>query len=165
MMRVLPVSLAGANERVVEWHRHHKKVVGHKFSLGAYKDGPCVGVLIAGRPVARNTDQRLVLEVTRLATDGTKNACSFLLAAAARAAQAMGFNHIQTFTSGDEEGGSLKGAGWVPVGLSKRSPRGRKPGCFVSAAEIMAGRMRPTVRWEKPLNPPVRFVSAQEDAP
>jgi hypothetical protein len=63
--------------------------------------------------VARNTDQTYTFEVTRLVTDGTKNACSFLYARAARAAEAMGARRIQTFTLPEEGGGSLRAAGWA----------------------------------------------------
>ena len=38
-----------------------------------------------------------VVEVTRLCTDGTKNACSFLYGAAARIAKEMGYKQIQTY--------------------------------------------------------------------
>jgi hypothetical protein len=57
----------------------------------------------------------LTAEVTRLATDGTKNACSILYAAAARACKAMGFSRIQTYILQDELGTSLKASGWVKV--------------------------------------------------
>lgn len=113
-MRIKPLSLAEANELVTSWHRHHKKVVGHRFSLGVYDDdGTCHGAAIVGRPVARHTDQKLVAEVTRLVTDGTKNACSALYGAAARVAKEMGFDSIQTFILGSEPGTSLVAAGWT----------------------------------------------------
>lgn len=80
------IALADANDFVARLHRHHKPVVGHLFSLGAVLDGKLVGVAIVGRPVARMRDDGLTAEVTRLCTDGTDNACSFLYGAAARAA-------------------------------------------------------------------------------
>jgi hypothetical protein len=70
------------------------------------------------RPAARNTDQYYTAEISRLVTDGTKNACSMLYAACARAAQAMGFESIQTFILETEPGTSLKAAGWSFVGMS-----------------------------------------------
>ena len=111
-----PLTLAQANAFVAEFHRHHKPVVGHRFSIAAYKGKVLVGVVIVGRPVARLTDQNRVAEVTRLATDGTRNACSFLYATAARAADAMGFDWIQTFTLPEEGGASLRAAGWECLG-------------------------------------------------
>lgn len=61
------------------------------------------------------TDQYAVAEVTRLVTNGQKNACSFLYGATARIAKDMGFDSIQTFILESEDGTSLKAAGWVEV--------------------------------------------------
>lgn len=81
MLTVKPMSLADANRFVAEHHRHHKPVRGHKFSLGCMANGRLAGVAIVGRPVSRYLDDGLTLEVNRLCTDGTKNACSFLYGA------------------------------------------------------------------------------------
>ena len=89
MLRLKPISLRDANEYVRKYHRHHKPVAGYKFSIGCEADGELVGVIIAGRPVSRYLDDGFTLEVTRLCTNGAKNACSFLYGAAARAAAAM----------------------------------------------------------------------------
>jgi hypothetical protein len=110
------VELAEANAFVNALHRHHKRVVGHKFSLGAEEDGKLVGVAIVGRPVARMRDDGETLEVTRLCTDGTANACSFLYGACRRAAFALGFGRIGTYTLQDEGGASLRAAGWTLIG-------------------------------------------------
>ena len=61
------------------------------------KDGKLVGVVITGRSVSRYLDDGLTLEVNRLCTDGTRNACSFLYGAAARVAKAMGYHKIITY--------------------------------------------------------------------
>lgn len=111
-LRVVPLTLAQANELVARLHRHHKPAQGHRFSLGAELDGTLVGAVIVGRPVARMADTYRTAEVTRLVTDGSRNACSILYAAAARAAQAMGFDRIQTFILAEEPGTSLRAAGW-----------------------------------------------------
>lgn len=111
-LTLVPVTLKQANEVVARLHRHHQPVVGHRFSIGIAKDGELVGAVIVGRPVAHKTDQYAVAEVTRLVTDGTKNAPSALYGAAARAAKAMGFERIQTFILESEPGTSLKAAGW-----------------------------------------------------
>jgi hypothetical protein len=86
--------------------------VGHKFSLAAMMGNKLVGVVIVGRPVSRRRDDGLTLEVTRLCTDGAKNACSFLYGAAARAAFALGYKRIGTYILKSEPGTSLKAAGW-----------------------------------------------------
>ena len=113
---IVPVSLAEANEFVLEHHRHHKPVVGHKFSIGCTDGEKIVGVAIVGRPVSRFLDDGLTLEVTRLCTDGTRNACSMLYAAAWRAARAMGYKKVITYILESENGASVKAAGFKCVG-------------------------------------------------
>ena len=119
-----PLTLTQANDLVRNMHRHHKPVRGHRFSIGAYAEGRCVGAVIVGRPVARAVEPYEVAEVTRLVTDGTRNACSFLYGRAAAAAAAMGFRYIQTYTLPEEGGASLRGAGWVCDGTVRRDGRG-----------------------------------------
>lgn len=73
-MKPARVELSEANDFVARFHRHHKPVVGHRFSIGCEVNGSIVGCVIVGRPVARQSDQKHIAEVTRLVTDGTKNA-------------------------------------------------------------------------------------------
>lgn len=112
MLVLTPVSLREANAFVERHHRHHKGVTGHKFSIGCSLDGQLVGVAIMGRPVSRYLDDGLTLEVNRLCTIGTRNACSILYGAAVRAAKAMGYRKIITYTLDTEPGISLRAAGW-----------------------------------------------------
>ena len=116
MLRLVPVTLKQANAFVAAHHRHHKPVTGHKFSIGCEQDGQLVGVAIAGRPVSRHLDNGLTLEVTRLCTTGAQNACSMLYAAAARAARAIGYRKIITYTLDNEQGASIRAAGWICAG-------------------------------------------------
>lgn len=115
-MQLVNLSLKAANEFVVRLHRHHRPTQGMKFALGCEVDGRLCGVAIVGRPVARHLDDGKTAEVTRLCTDGTENACSFLYSRAKRAAQALGFERVITYTMPDEGGASLRGAGWALVG-------------------------------------------------
>jgi hypothetical protein len=116
-LTVIPCDLSDANAFVKRWHRHHPPVVGHKFSI-AVADSECnvVGVAIIGRPVARSLDNGWTLEVTRVATDGTHNACSALYGAARRAAFALGYRRLVTYTLATESGSSLVGSGWKTIG-------------------------------------------------
>lgn len=118
MVRIVPMELKDLNALVAALHRHHKPVQGHRFSLGLEWNGKIVGGVSVGRPTVRMTDQRRVLEVTRLVTDGTPNACSFLYAAAARVGKELGYERIQTFILETEKGRSLVGAGWKLDGES-----------------------------------------------
>jgi len=118
-LSLAPIDFDQAAAFVREHHRHHTPPVGHKFSLAAMLGETVVGVVIIGRPVARGRDDGLTLEVTRLCTDGTKNACSFLYGAAARAAFALGYQRIGTYILKREPGTSLAAAGWKLIGEVK----------------------------------------------
>lgn len=115
-LTLIPVPLAEAKAFIEVWHRHLKPPRGHKFSLGAADtEGVLVAVAVVGRPVARGLDDGRTLEVNRLASDGTSNACSMLYAACWRASRALGYRRLVTYTRADETGASLRAAGWKPV--------------------------------------------------
>lgn len=118
-LELVHVELKDANDFVIRLHRHHKKVVGHKFSLGAMLGEILVGIVIVGRPVARGRDDGKTLEVTRLCSDGTKNVCSFLYGAAARACFALGYKRIGTYILKSENGMTLRASGWKLMGEVK----------------------------------------------
>lgn len=121
MLRLAPISLKEANQYVREVHRHHDPVVGHKFSVSVVdENGDVHGVGIAGRPVSRHLQAEGYLEVLRVATDGSRNACSMIYGALRRAAVALGYepSKIITYTLADEDGGSLRASGWVFAGTS-----------------------------------------------
>lgn len=107
-----PVTWRAACDFVRHHHRHHVPPQGCKFAIGCCDGDRLCGIVIVGRPVSRKLDDGLTAEVTRLATDGTKNACSCLYGAAARAAKAMGYKVILTYILADEPGTSLRAAGW-----------------------------------------------------
>ena len=144
MLNLIPVSLSEANAFVAKYHRTHKPVTGHKFSIGCMKDGRLVGVAIVGRPVSRHLDNGLTLEVTRLRTTGEKNACSMLYVAAARAAKAIGYRKIITYTLDTEDGASIRAAGWTCAG-----PAGGKrwTGSRCPAVDLYPAQMK--LRYEK----------------
>src|SRR5262245_44735784 len=143
-MRPVPLTLREANELVARWHRHHKPVIGHRFSIGCEVNGQLVGAVIVGRPVAYKTNAQRVAEVTRLVTDGTPHACSLLYAAAARAAQAMGYDRIQTFTLETEPGTSLRAASWRRDGLTPGHAwtRSDTPRLFPDDAYVVGAKVR-----------------------
>ena len=102
---IKPISIKSANEYVSKYHRHQKPTVGHKCSIsGANEDGEMCGVAICGRPVSRHLDNGSILEINRLCTDGTKNACSILYGACARIAKEMGYEKIITYILASEMG-------------------------------------------------------------
>jgi hypothetical protein len=125
MLEIVPVTFSEANEYVRRFHRHHKPVVGCKFCVACSDGINIVGVAIVGRPVARSLDNGRTLEVNRLCTNGAKNACSILYAAAWRAARALGYIKLITYILASESGSSLRASGWREVG----SVKGRSWSC------------------------------------
>ena len=152
-LKARPLTRDKANELVKLWHRHHKPVQGYRFAIGAFMGERPVGAVIVGRPVARMVDQYAVAEVTRLVTDGTRNACSFLYARAAQACAAMGFARIQTYIMIEEPGTSLRAVGWVCEGVNRRDGVGwdgrvgRQVGLFESDSKTTGVK----VRWAREL--------------
>jgi hypothetical protein len=86
--------------------------------MGAALDEKVVAVAIVGRPVARRLQDGWTCELTRLASDGTRNACSFLYGRAWRAARALGWRRMITYTLASEDGASLKAAGFKLIGTT-----------------------------------------------
>lgn len=111
-LELFPIGLREANQYIKDHHRHHPPVTGYKFAIGCKNGENVAGIVIAGRPVSRYLDDGWTLEVTRLCTDGTQNACSILYSAAWRAAKALGYRHMVTYILESEPGTSLEASGW-----------------------------------------------------
>jgi hypothetical protein len=145
-MRVLeltPMTLREANAFVSAHHRHHKPIPGTKFAIGVSVSGEVVGVALVGRPVAMAEDNGWTLEVNRCCTDGTKNACSILYGAAWRAAKAMGYKRLITYTLPSEGGVSLRAAGWRLLGQTGGDTWNRK-----NRPRIDLNPNQPKLKWE-----------------
>jgi hypothetical protein len=134
------VTLRAANAFIAAHHRTHKPARGCRFCIGLISGAnPLLcGVLIAGRPVARALDDGVTLELLRVCTDGTLNACSKLLGAARRAAAALGYLRVITYTLPAEGGASLRAAGFDCIGATRggewsRSSRIRPAGAHVES--------------------------------
>jgi hypothetical protein len=148
---LVPVTLDEANAFVARLHRHHKPVPGAKFCIGVahgrFERGKecwgIAGVAIVGRPVARMADDGWTLEVNRTCTDGTKNANSKLYAAAARAAWALGYKRLVTYTLPEEGGASLRAAGFRCIGEAGGGPWSRE-----SRPRIDTHPQQKKLKWE-----------------
>ena len=112
MLELQPITYEEACTFITEHHRHHLPPTGWKFGIGVNDGEKVVGVVTVGRPVARKLDNGWSLEVTRCCTDGTKNAASMLYGAAWRAAKALGYKRLITYTLASETGTSLTAAAW-----------------------------------------------------
>jgi len=116
MLQIVPTTISAASSFVEQHHRHHRPPVGGLFAVAVADGDEVRGVAIVGRPVARRLDDGWTAEVTRVATDGARNACSMLYGACWRAARALGYRRLVTYTLPEEGGGSLRGAGYTCVG-------------------------------------------------
>lgn len=126
-LEIVPISLEEANDFVARIHRHHDPVTGHKFSVAvADENGVIRGVAIVGRPVSRMADNGWTLEVTRCCTDGTPNVPSMLYRTCWKAAGAMGYQKLITYTLPTEGGKSLAAAGFRVIGVNEGGAWSRK---------------------------------------
>ena len=144
-LAVVPISLRDANAFVAAHHRHHQARRGlNLFAVAAASDGAVVGVAIVSRPNARHLCDGWTAEVTRLATDGSRNACSMLYGAAWRAARALGYRRLVTYTLAEEGGASLRASGWTLIGEAGggRWSRAERP-------RVDDHPTQPKLRWER----------------
>jgi hypothetical protein len=151
---LVPITIGDAKAYIEERHRHHKHVQGGLFAVAAGLDERVVGVAIVGRPVARHSDDGWTAEVTRLCTDGTPNACSILYAAAWRAARALGYRRIVTFTLPEEGGGRLCGRRGGDAWGRRAEGRGAARSGLASTS--IRSKSRSSGRWVSPSYPPNR---------
>ena len=124
MLSIQPINIDEACRFVAALHRHHRPPQGYKLCIAVNDGEKVVGVIIAGRPVARHLDDGLTLEVTRCCVSPeiprqvdsagrthSANACSILYAACWRAEKAMGYTRMITYTLPEEGGTSLRACG------------------------------------------------------
>ena len=130
-LTIVPVTFRQACAFVAVHHRHHAPPRGCRFCLGVATDEQLVGVAMVGRPVARHFDDGRTLEVNRTCTDGTPNANSALYGASWRAAKALGYRRLITYTQAGESGSSLAGTGWRVV-----AERPARPSWAASSVEL-----------------------------
>ena len=144
MLKLKPCTFRQAQDFVRENHRHNKPPVGHKFSIAVYDGEKLCGVVMVGRPVGRYLDDGETLEVNRCCTDGTRNACTMLYGAAWRAAKALGYRRIITYTLKSENGASLRASGWMCDGEAGKT---HWTGQRYEQMELPITEMK--VRWRK----------------
>lgn len=115
-MEIRPITFKQACDFINKYHRHHKATVGCKFCIGLFDNDKMIGCAVCGRPVSRYLDDGLTLEINRLCTDGTRNACSMLYGACCRVGKAMGYREVVTYILETEDGASLKASNFICEG-------------------------------------------------
>lgn len=153
-LSIRPCKLRDANAYVAAYHRHNQPTNGHKYSLAVYDGDRLCGVAIAGQPVARLLDDGLTIEIRRVCTDGTRNACSILYGACCRVAKAMGYKRVVTYTLVSEPGASLKASGFKSVGEAgggswNREQRPREIEQTTLFGTVKKYSDEKKIRWEK----------------
>lgn len=112
-----PITLTHAFDFVKKHHRHNKPPQGGLFAVSAGYGSDLVGVAIVGRPVSRLRQDGYTAEVTRCCVldNAPKNTCSFLYGCCWRAARALGWRKLITYTLKSESGASLRASGWRTI--------------------------------------------------
>ena len=116
-LAVVPVTIGEARRFVEAQHSHHHAPLGGLFAVAVAEGDSVVCVGVVSRPVARKLGGRGIAELTRTASDGTPHAASMCIAAAARAAIALGYRRVISYTLAGEAGTSYRAAGWHITGL------------------------------------------------
>lgn len=142
-LSLVPITMRDARHFVRLHHRHHSPAQGGLFSVAAACNNKVVAVAMIGRPVARMLQDGFTAEVTRLASDGTVNACSMLYRAAWRACKALGYRRLVTYTLIEESGASLRGAGF-----ERRGPAGGGSWSVPSRPREDKHPLQEKIRWE-----------------
>lgn len=159
-LHLRPITFRAASAFVRQHHRHNKPPRGHKFSISVWIGDLLVGVAQIGRPVSRHLDDGLTFEVNRtctlpdrarLSNGHVDGANSKLYGAAWRASRAMGYRRGITYTQGDEDGRSLRAAGWRKVAeLDARGSWAEDSVELASMRDPIGNGGVPRVRWEIP---------------
>ena len=148
MIELCPITLRAAQDFVREHHRHNEPASGHKFSIGLKDGGTLIGVVTVGQPIARHQCDGYTAEITRCCVlNSYPNANSRLYAAALRAARAMGYRRVLTYTLPEESGASLRAVGFKLDGMTRYNKNGWD----------MPGRPRKTLG-RYPTGPKARWI-------
>ena len=116
-LRLVALTQRAAFKWIATVHRHLDAPRGDIIRVGVEREGVLVGVAVGGRPVAEALQDGGTLEINRVAVlDGQGNACSMLYGAIKRAAFALGYRRVITYTRMDEGGASLRASGATDEG-------------------------------------------------
>ena len=118
-LEIVPCLHREAKAFVRKHHRHHRPPRGMIFCVAAALEDRIVGVAICGRPVSRILQDGYTVEILRVCSDGTRNCCSLLYGACRRAAKALGYRRVITYTLPEEGGASLRAAGFTLTGKTE----------------------------------------------
>lgn len=150
-LHLRPITLQEGRRFVAEHHRHNGPPLSWRFGVGLELSGELVGVAMAGRPMSKELDDGRTIEVMRTCTLGHRNASSRLYGAICRAAAALGYARVITYTLASEDGSSLRASGFARVAAVRdrtwTTPRRpRHEATLWGERVVPAGRK---VRWQR----------------
>lgn len=153
MLSLAPMTVKAACHHVAKNHRHNRGPQGGLFACAVMDGERIAGVGIAGRPTQFKLDNGRTVEITRVCTDGSRNACSMLYSALCRAAAAIGYTRAITYTLAEEPGTSLRAAGFKLAAAVPAMPKttGRRTRM---QTDLFGEERRPPgakCRWERTL--------------
>lgn len=115
--RIVPVSMSRASDFVDQFHRHNVGIEsGMTFSMGVVCQDKVVGVAIVGTPANYTLMDGWTSEIRRVCVlEGHPDANSMLYGACWKAARALGYHRLITYTLETESASSLKAVGWTVI--------------------------------------------------
>ena len=117
-LEIQPIDFAAARAFIGAHHGHCAPPRGWRFGAAINNGWSLLGVVTAGNPVAPALNRTGTVEVNRLCVRRDtepllrRDCCSKLYAWCAREAERRGFGRIISHVRADEDGTSLKAAGW-----------------------------------------------------
>jgi len=127
-LRIVPLTITAARVAVERWHSHHRAPLSGICCVGVESEGDLACVAVLGRPVSRMLDaDDATAEVTRVASSGeVPHAASAALGAISRAALALGYRRLVSYTILGEAGTIYRACNWHPTAISGGG-NGRRP--------------------------------------
>lgn len=137
--KVRPITVKSAQRWVRETHRHLPSVQGGLFATSVWDGDGMVAAGIAGNPprVWQGTGRIVISRVAAIPDlepvgHHAAPACTMIYGSLCRAAKALGYREIWTYTLPHEDGASLRAAGFRYMGETKgeewdRPSRSRAP--------------------------------------
>lgn len=111
-LQLRPISLRIANDYIERHHAQLGRVQDCEFCIGCYAGDSIVGVVVVERPRERYLDDGWTFELTRVCTDRRPPVASILIAAATRAAFAMGARYVLSHVPATDGAAAFRAAGW-----------------------------------------------------
>lgn len=153
-MKLRPITQLEARLFIAKHHRHSKPPMRVICCVGIEAGGEIVGVGTLERPKAQKLCDGFTVEASRVCTTGAKNGCSMLYGALCRAAAALGYTRVISYTLASESGASLRAVGFEraaevkPEKWDRRRVQasGHQPGLF---GGVQYGEALERVRWER----------------